>query len=135
MPARTAKDETEFARNARLEAEQEGIAKRSAEEDRVAQQEARVKSEAARDKYDAAFKALDARATARWATAEFAQARDAGGHAAQRFAVGDYLSAAEHWDDASAKARDTREGAAAGAGRRRAARPGGVGGGEDGRGA
>ena len=103
MPARTAKDESAFVQKARLEAEQEGIAKRSADEERVAQQEARVKSEAARDKFDAAFKALDARAAARWATAEFVQARDAGSHATQRYAVGDYLSAAEHWDEGSAK--------------------------------
>src|SRR6185503_6691348 len=92
-----------MADKARAEAEREGEAKRSAEEQRLAQEAARAKADAARDRFNVAFKTLDARATARWATAPFAETRDVGAHAAQRYAVGDYLSAAEHWDAASAK--------------------------------
>jgi len=103
VPPKMAPDSSAIAEKARAEAEKEGEAKRTAEEGRLAQEAARSKAEAARDLYNAAFKALDARAAARWATAAFAETRDVGAHAAQRFAVGDYLSAAEHWDAASAK--------------------------------
>jgi protein kinase-like protein len=103
VPPKTASDSSEMAEKARAEAEREGEARRSAEEQRIAQEAARAKSEAARDRFNAAFKALDARAASRWATAPFAETRDVGAHAAQRYAVGDYLSAAEHWDAGSAK--------------------------------
>jgi tetratricopeptide (TPR) repeat protein len=103
MPPRTSVDESEFTHKARLEAEREGVAKRNLEENRVASEAARARAEAARTRFDTAFKALDARAASRWATSPFAETRDVGAHAAQRFAVGDYLSAAEHWDAASAK--------------------------------
>jgi hypothetical protein len=103
VPPKSATDSSGIAEKARLEAEQEGLAKRTAAEERAAQESARAKAEAARDRFDALFKSLDARAAARWATAAFAETRDVGAHAAQRYAVGDYLSAAEHWDAASAK--------------------------------
>ena len=103
MPARAPSDKSAVVEKARLEAEQEGLAKRTADEVRVAQQAARGKAEAARDAFNAAFKSLDARAASRWATAAFVEARDGGAHAAQRYAVGDYLSAVEHWEGASAK--------------------------------
>jgi len=103
VPPKKAPDSSEMAEKARAEAEREGEARRSAEEQRLAQEAARAKADAARDRFNVAFKALDARATARWATAPFAETRDVGAHAAQRYAVGDYLSAAEHWDAASAK--------------------------------
>ncbi len=87
-----------FERDARIEAERQGEAKRSREERLTEQAATRAKSEAARDKYETAFKALDARAAARWATAVFAKARDAGAEAAQRYAVGEYAAAAEGWE-------------------------------------
>ncbi|MGH8244750.1 MAG: hypothetical protein ACRETY_15530, partial [Steroidobacteraceae bacterium] len=58
---------------------------------------------AARDKFDGLFKTLDARAAARWATAAFAEARDAGLNAAQRLAVGDHAAAKRGWDEAVAQ--------------------------------
>jgi hypothetical protein len=103
VPPKKAVDSSEIAEKARAAAEKEGEVRRTAEEQRAAQEAARAKSEAARDRYNAAFKALDARAASRWATAAFSETRDVGAHAAQRYAVGDYLSAAEHWDAASAK--------------------------------
>jgi len=102
MPARKATDASAFAEKARREAEQESEAKRTAAMSQVAQQAARASAETERDSFNAAFKSLDARAAARWATAEFAKAREAGDHAAQRFAVSDYLSAAQGWHEGSA---------------------------------
>jgi hypothetical protein len=103
VPPKKAADSSEIAEKARAEAEKEGELRRTAEEQRAAQEAARTKSEAARDRFNTAFKALDARAASRWATAAFSETRDVGAHAAQRYAVGDYLSAAEHWDAAAAK--------------------------------
>jgi eukaryotic-like serine/threonine-protein kinase len=94
-------EESAFARSARKEAEQAGLARQSAEAARAAEAEARRLAEAARTRFDTAFKALDARAAARWATAEFARARDGGAEAAQRFAVADYPAATAAWDAAS----------------------------------
>ena len=51
----------------------------------------------------ALFEKLDARAAARWATAVFAEARDGGARAAQRYSVGDYAAAAQSWNQASNK--------------------------------
>jgi eukaryotic-like serine/threonine-protein kinase len=98
---RTGIEESAFARKAREEAEQAGLARQGAEAARAAEAEARTLAEAARARFDAAFKALDARAAARWATADFARARDGGAEAAQRFAVGDYTAATAGWDAAS----------------------------------
>src|SRR4030095_5939430 len=81
MPARKATDASAFAEKARREAEQESEAKRTAAMSQVAQQAARASAETERDSFNAAFKSLDARAAARWATAEFAKAREAGDHA------------------------------------------------------
>ncbi len=92
-----------FARKARVDAEQAGLARQGAEQQRVAREASRDQASAARERFDTAFKALDARAASRWATAEFAQARDGGARAAQRFAVGDYGEAAGLWDAASAR--------------------------------
>jgi hypothetical protein len=99
---RDAQDVSGFARQARVEAEQAGRARQSAEQARLAREAARDLAEAARARFDTAFKALDERAASRWATAEFAAARDGGARAAQRFAVGDYGAAAGLWDAASA---------------------------------
>ena len=94
-------EESAFARKAREEAEQAGLAQQSAEAARSAEAEARTLAEAARTRFDAAFKSVDVRAAARWATADFARARDGGAAAAQRFAVGDFKAAAAGWDEAS----------------------------------
>ncbi len=94
-------EESAFARKAREEAEQAGLARQGADAARAAEAEARTVAEAARARFDGAFKALDARAAARWATADFARARDGGTEAAQRFAVGDHAAAAARWDEAS----------------------------------
>ncbi|HEX9708279.1 MAG TPA: protein kinase [Steroidobacteraceae bacterium] len=94
---------TTLERDARIEAERQGQEKRSREEQRSAREAARILADAARIKFDAAFKALDGRAAARWATAVFAQARDAGAHAEQRHAVGDYDAAAKSWDQGLAR--------------------------------
>src|SRR5688572_20649563 len=98
---RTGIEESAFARKAREEAEQAGLARQGAEAARAAEAGARTLAEAARARFDAAFKALDARAAARWATADFARARDGGADAAQRFAVADYPAATLAWDEAS----------------------------------
>ncbi|MFI4945003.1 MAG: protein kinase [Burkholderiales bacterium] len=102
MPARKAANDSGFAAKARQEAEQESEAKRKAALAQVAQQASRASAETERDAFNAAFKSLDARAAARWATAEFAKARESGDHAAQRYAVGDYLAATQDWHDGSA---------------------------------
>ena len=102
MPARKASNDSGFAAKARAEAEQESEAKRKAALQQVAQQASRASAETERDGFNAAFKSLDARAAARWATAEFAKAREAGDHAAQRYAVGDYLAAMQDWHEGSA---------------------------------
>jgi hypothetical protein len=103
MPARKPADTSAAVEKARIEAEQESLAKRTAEQDRAAQAAARAKAETARDAFNAAFKSLDARSASRWATADFALARDGGAEAAQRYAVGDYASAVKDWESASAK--------------------------------
>lgn len=94
---------TTLERNARVEAERQGQEKRSREEQRSAEVAARILADAARVKFDAAFKTLDGRGAARWATAVFAKAREAGANAAQRHAVGDYAAAAKSWDEGLAK--------------------------------
>ena len=67
-------------------------------------------AEAARGRFDTAFKALDARAAARWATAEFAEARDARRPRGRTASPsGDFAAAASGWDKASANLADARE--------------------------
>jgi hypothetical protein len=62
-----------------------------------------VDAETARTAFETAFKALDARAAARWATAVFAEARDAGAQAADRYAAEKYAEAAAGWKSGSEK--------------------------------
>ena len=95
-------EESTFARKAREEARRTGLARQASEAARASTAAARALAEAAETRYAAAFKALEARAAARWATAEFARARDEGAFASQRYAVGDYAAAAVAWDKASA---------------------------------
>jgi hypothetical protein len=89
--------------DARRQAEAASVTRRTEAERRAAEAAARAAAEGARDKFETAFKALDARAAARWATAPFAETRDVGADAAQRFAVGDFAGAADHWNAAAAK--------------------------------
>ncbi len=95
--------DTALVRDARLQAEQQGQEKRSEAERRSAETAARILADAARIKFDTAFKALDAHAAARWATAVFAEARDAGAEAAQRYTVGEFAAAAKLWEGGSAR--------------------------------
>ena len=86
---------------ARADAErqnQERQARAQTEAGRIA---ARADAEAARTAYETAFKSLDGRAAARWATADFAQARDAGALAADRFAAERFTEAASGWKKGS----------------------------------
>lgn len=103
MPAGAPSDHTAAVEKARQTAEQEGLVRRTADQERAAQEAARGKAEEARDRFNAAFKSLDAHAASRWSTAAFVAARDGGAEAAQRYAVGDYLAALQHWDGASAQ--------------------------------
>jgi hypothetical protein len=93
----------DVAKEARVQAERSRETRRAREERLAQQAAARAAAEAARDQFDAAFKALDARAAARWATAAFAEARDGGAHAAQRHAVEDYAAAKQAWEKAAAR--------------------------------
>jgi hypothetical protein len=95
-------EDSALAQKAREEAVQAGLARQSAEAARAAEAQARELAEAARTRFSAAFKSAESRAAARWATADFARARDGGTAAGQRFAVGDYSAAARGWDEASA---------------------------------
>jgi tetratricopeptide (TPR) repeat protein len=103
MPARKPAEQSGLTREVQLAAEQEGLARRTAAEDLAAREAAKAKAEASRAKFVAAFKSLDARSVSLWATAGFAEARDAAAQAAQRYAVGDFRSAAEHWDGGAAR--------------------------------
>ena len=103
LQARLAGDDASIVQDARRAAERESMARRTEDERLAADRSARDAADAARLEFETAFKSLDARAAARWATAPFAETRDVGAHAAQRYGVGDYLSAAEHWNAASAK--------------------------------
>ena len=118
---RAAVEDSVFARKAREEAEQAGVARQTAASARAAEAEARTLAETARTRFDGAFKSLDARAAARWATAEFARARDGGAAAAQRFAVGDYRAAVARLGRGVEAPRVARGALAQGAGGRRAA--------------
>jgi Protein kinase domain len=94
-------DDSVIEQGARQEAEREGAARRTEEDRLVAERAAHDAADAARTKFEAGFRALDGRAAARWATAAFAAARDAGAAAAQRYAVGDYAGAAARWNSAT----------------------------------
>jgi hypothetical protein len=103
IPATPRGGDSAVTEQAKLEAEKASAAKRTADEQRAAQEAARGKAEAARAAFDTAYKSLDARSASRWETAAFVQARDGGAEAAQRFAVGDYIAATKAWEESSAK--------------------------------
>lgn len=95
-------DGSAIEQDARVAAERQGAERRTEEERLASLRTARDAADAARSKFEAAFRGLDGRAAARWATARFAEARDAGAEAAQRYAVGDYADAVARWGKASA---------------------------------
>jgi len=103
LPERFTTQNAEIEQAARAEAEQQGLERQTREQRLAEQATTRAAAEAARAKFDAAFKALDERAAARWATVVFAAARDAGGAAVQRFEVEDYAAASERWEKAAAE--------------------------------
>jgi hypothetical protein len=90
-----------------FEQEARSAAERLAQEQQAREQAladaatARTAAEQVRATFEASFAALDSRAAARWATADFAAARDAGAAAAQRFSVEDFKAAAAGWEEAA----------------------------------
>lgn len=90
-------------REAREQAEAQREENRRRAVEAAARAAAQAAAETAREEFLAKFKSLDARAAARWATAEFAAARDAGAAAAKRYEVGDFTAAQKRWQDAAAK--------------------------------
>jgi hypothetical protein len=103
LQPRLAGEGSAIVADARRQAEQESATRRTQAERQAAETAARDAADAARAKFETAFKALDTRAAARWATSPFAETRDVGAEAAQRYAVGDYAGATDHWNAASAK--------------------------------
>jgi len=103
LPERFAGGSAGFEERARSEA-LAAAREREVQEQALAERAAsRAAAEEARGKFDAAFATLDGRAAARWATADFAAARDVGAAAAQRFSVEDFAGAASGWKDGSAR--------------------------------
>jgi len=97
LSQRLAGDGAAFEQEARsdaLAAERERQAQARTAAEREA---ARAAAAQARDRFDQAFAALELHAAARWATADFAQARDAGAAASRRFAAEEFAAAAEGW--------------------------------------
>ncbi len=103
LPGRFAADNPGLARAVREQAEKQGLERQGEQQLQAERAAARDAADAARAKFDTAFKALDDRAAARWATAVFAEARDAGAMAVQRYEVEDFAAATRTWDDASGK--------------------------------
>lgn len=103
LQPRLAGEESAIVADARRQAESASASRRSEAERLAAETSTREAAEAARAKFESAFKALDARNAARWATSAFAEARDGGAEAAQRFAVGDYAAAGKGWELAAVK--------------------------------
>ncbi len=103
LPGQFTGGDSGIAREALEQAEELSRQRQLQEQLQATRAEQQAAAEAARDQFNAAFQALDARAAARWATAPFAEARDAGAAAVQRFEVGDFPAATVAWTDASAK--------------------------------
>jgi len=89
-----------FEQEARSEAERLANEQQAREQQLADAAAARAAAVEARTKFDAGLAALDGRAAARWATADFAAARDAGADGSQRYAVEDFRGAAARWDEA-----------------------------------
>ena len=101
LPGRLLPGNEELVAEARQAAQQQGQEIRKREQTLAERKAAKEKAEAARSAFETTFKALDARAAARWATADFAQARDAGAQAADRFAAERFAEAAGGWEQGS----------------------------------
>jgi tetratricopeptide (TPR) repeat protein len=102
-----------IAADARRQAEAASADQRDRAQRLATEASAREAAEAARAKFETAFTALDGRAAARWATTPFAEARDAGAEAAQRYAVGEFSTAADRWNAALAKLAEIEKAAPA----------------------
>jgi tetratricopeptide (TPR) repeat protein len=102
LQTRLAGEGSAIVADARREAEAASADQRTRAERQAAEASARETADAARAKFEAAFTSLDGRAAARWATAAFAEARDAGAEAARRQASGEFAAAAERWNTALA---------------------------------
>ncbi len=124
LPQRFAAEHTGIAEDARAQAEQQSQARLKREQSESERFAARADAEAARTKFETAFKALDERAAARWATAVFAEARNAGAMAADRYATEKFAEAASGWKSGSEKLATLEAGAAKVAEGNLAARPG-----------
>jgi hypothetical protein len=103
LPQRFSAENTGIAADARAQAERQSQARQAREQSEAERIAARADAETARTAFETAFKALDARAAARWATAVFAEARDAGAQAADRYAAEKYAEAAAGWKSGSEK--------------------------------
>ncbi len=101
LPGRFADDGGSVASAARAEAERQSAERTAREQTEAERSAARDAAGVARVAFETAFKSLDARAAARWATADFARARDAGALAADRFAAERFTEAASGWQKAT----------------------------------
>ncbi len=102
LQPRLAGEGSAIAAGARRQAEAASADQRTRAERQASEAGQREAADAARAKFESAFKSLDDRAASRWATTAFAEARDAGAEAAQRQAAGNYSAAAERWKAALA---------------------------------
>jgi len=101
LQPRLAGEGSAIVADARRQAEAASADQRSRAERQASEATLRDAAEAARGKFESAFKSLDGRAAARWATTSFAEARDAGAEAARLFASADPAAAAERWNAGS----------------------------------
>jgi tetratricopeptide (TPR) repeat protein len=103
LPQYLAGHDTGIVQVARKEAEAQSRERKAAEQKTADIVTLRAAADEARTRFDAAFAALDAHATAIWATDVFASARVQGEQAAQSYAVGDYAVAQRTWESAATK--------------------------------
>jgi hypothetical protein len=103
LPKYLAAHDTGIVQVAREDAEAQSREHKAAEQKTADTATQKAAAEKARADFDEAFAALDAHATASWATDGFAAARVEGGQAAQSYAVGDYAAAQKAWESAAAK--------------------------------
>jgi len=101
LPKYLVPESSGISEEARAEAKRQASEQKSREQTAADRAAARKDAEASRTAFETAFKALDAQAAARWATADFAHARDAGARAADRFAAERFAEAASGWKEGS----------------------------------
>jgi len=101
LPKYLAAHDTGIVQVARKDAEAQSRERKAVEQKTADTATQKAAAEKARAGFDQAFAALDAHATASWATDVFAGARVQGGQAAQSYAVGDYAAAQKAWESAA----------------------------------